>query len=101
MCMITLAVEDVPTASFSGSKWNALTEQVSRYVEREILNHRRLIHPHIVEMREVCASLFLQRATDIGHCSALILHGDTVHEVASRSAPVFLHHWLLGLVSLK
>ena len=27
--------------------------QVSRYVEREILNHRRLIHPHIVEMREV------------------------------------------------
>ena len=27
--------------------------QVTRYVEREILNHRRLIHPHIVEMREV------------------------------------------------
>ena len=31
--------------------------QVSIYVEREILNHRRLIHPHIVEMREVCPPL--------------------------------------------
>lgn len=27
--------------------------QVTKYVQREILNHRRLIHPHIVEMREV------------------------------------------------
>ncbi len=30
---------------------NAL--QISKYVEREILNHKRLIHPHIVELREV------------------------------------------------
>ena len=28
-------------------------KQVTKYVQREILNHRRLIHPHIVEMREV------------------------------------------------
>jgi serine/threonine-protein kinase SRK2 len=28
-------------------------DKVTKYVQREILNHRRLIHPHIVEMREV------------------------------------------------
>ena len=27
--------------------------QVSKYVEREILNHKRLIHPHIVQLKEV------------------------------------------------
>jgi serine/threonine-protein kinase SRK2 len=28
-------------------------DKVTKYVQREILNHRRLLHPHIVEMREV------------------------------------------------
>ena len=28
-------------------------EKVSKYVEREILNHRRLVHPHIVRFKEV------------------------------------------------
>ncbi|KAK9816381.1 hypothetical protein WJX74_001337, partial [Apatococcus lobatus] len=28
-------------------------DRISKYVEREILNHKRLIHPHIVELREV------------------------------------------------
>ena len=27
--------------------------QISKYVEREILNHKRLNHPHIVELKEV------------------------------------------------
>ena len=27
--------------------------QISKYVEREILNHTRLNHPHIVELKEV------------------------------------------------
>lgn len=28
--------------------------QVTKYVEREILNHRQLVHPHIVQFKEVC-----------------------------------------------
>jgi hypothetical protein len=27
--------------------------QINEYVEREILNHRILLHPHIVQFREV------------------------------------------------
>lgn len=31
--------------------------QVTKYVEREILNHRVLMHPHIVQFKEVsCAA---------------------------------------------
>ncbi|KAK9829253.1 hypothetical protein WJX72_004786 [[Myrmecia] bisecta] len=28
-------------------------EKISKYVQREIVNHKRLIHPHIIELREV------------------------------------------------
>lgn len=31
--------------------------QVTKYVEREILNHRCLVHPHIVQFKEVRALL--------------------------------------------
>ncbi len=31
--------------------------QVSKYVEREILNHKRLIHPHIVQLKEVFSQI--------------------------------------------
>lgn len=34
--------------------------QVSKYVEREILNHKRLIHPHIVQLKEVRTGAPLQ-----------------------------------------
>lgn len=27
--------------------------QVTKYTVREVLNHKRLVHPHIVEMKEV------------------------------------------------
>ena len=27
--------------------------QVTKYVEREILNHRQLVHPHIIQFKEV------------------------------------------------
>ena len=27
--------------------------QISKYVEREIINHKQLMHPHIVEIKEV------------------------------------------------
>ena len=30
-----------------------LAMQVTKYTVREILNHKRLVHPHIVEMKEV------------------------------------------------
>jgi serine/threonine protein kinase len=33
--------------------WSGGAGQVSKYVEREILNHKRLIHPHIVQLKEV------------------------------------------------
>ena len=33
--------------------------QVSKYVEREILNHKRLIHPHIVQLKEVRSTALL------------------------------------------
>ena len=29
--------------------------QISKYVEREIINHKQLRHPHIVELKEVCS----------------------------------------------
>ncbi len=29
--------------------------QVTKYVEREILNHKQLIHPHIIRFNEVCS----------------------------------------------
>ena len=28
-------------------------KQVTKYVEREILNHRMLMHPHVVQFKEV------------------------------------------------
>ena len=31
--------------------------QVTKYTVREVLNHKRLVHPHIVEMKEVGFSL--------------------------------------------
>lgn len=27
--------------------------QVTKYVEREIINHRQLVHPHIIQFKEV------------------------------------------------
>jgi len=29
--------------------------QVTKYVEREIINHRQLVHPHIIQFKEVGA----------------------------------------------
>ena len=28
--------------------------QVTKYVSREIVNHRYLMHPHVVQFKEVC-----------------------------------------------
>ena len=33
--------------------WIVLLPQVTKYVEREIINHRQLVHPHIVQFKEV------------------------------------------------
>ena len=30
--------------------------QITKYVEREIMNHRSLMHPHIVQFKEVSLS---------------------------------------------
>jgi hypothetical protein len=36
--------------------------QVTKYVEREIINHRQLVHPHIVQFKEVRVPLRAQGA---------------------------------------
>ena len=41
----------------SGEHLASLHFQVTKYVEREILNHRTLMHPHIVQFKEVTCSL--------------------------------------------
>jgi serine/threonine protein kinase len=70
--------------------------QVTKYVQREILNHRRLIHPHIVEMREVTVrqqcvadrsaaqlSLHCSRGTGRRACSAgnTLTASDIMHDL--------------------
>ena len=49
---VRLAV-DVTNGKQCAIKFLDRGEKVSKYVEREILNHRRLVHPHIVRFKEV------------------------------------------------
>lgn len=44
--------------------------QVTKYVEREIVNHRQLMHPHIVQFKEVCTAHIVD-----GLSNLLALHG--------------------------
>jgi serine/threonine-protein kinase SRK2 len=46
-------VVDLDTGKQCAVKFLDRGEKVSKYVEREILNHRRLVHPHIVRFKEV------------------------------------------------
>ncbi|KAL4434846.1 hypothetical protein ABPG77_005373 [Micractinium sp. CCAP 211/92] len=54
-------------------------EKITKYVEREIINHMKLRHPHVVELKEV----FL---TDAHLCIAMeyAANGDLARYVASR-----------------
>ena len=49
---VRLAV-DVTNGKQCAIKFLDRGEKGSKYVEREILNHRRLVHPHIVRFKEV------------------------------------------------
>ncbi|KAK9915945.1 hypothetical protein WJX75_006306 [Coccomyxa subellipsoidea] len=49
---VQLAV-DLTTGEQVAIKFIERSQEVSKYVEREILNHKRLIHPHIVQLKEV------------------------------------------------
>jgi hypothetical protein len=59
-----------------------LSVQVTKYVEREILNHRCLVHPHIVQFKEVrCkqqaraeASALLHMPAARASCAAVPVH---------------------------
>lgn len=42
-----------PTAHSLTPQHHTLYIQVTKYVEREIINHRDLVHPHIVQFKEV------------------------------------------------
>ncbi|KAK9830625.1 hypothetical protein WJX81_006668 [Elliptochloris bilobata] len=44
---------DLTTGEQVAIKFIERSQEVSKYVEREILNHKRLIHPHIVQLKEV------------------------------------------------
>lgn len=46
--------------------------QISKYVEREIINHKQLRHPHIVELKEVRCSPF--SALKLENCTVMTLH---------------------------
>jgi hypothetical protein len=46
--------------------------QVTKYVEREILNHKQLIHPHIIRFNEVRASAGIVQLAP-APCSTLVL----------------------------
>jgi serine/threonine protein kinase len=58
--------------------------EVSKYVEREILNHKRLIHPHIVQLKEVPCSRVSQASKN--PCRA----GKSRPQPAAAHAQVFL-----------
>ena len=45
-------------------------------MEREILNHKRLIHPHIVQLKEVFI-IFVHAIRRGMNCSLLLLEGDS------------------------
>lgn len=80
LSMITLRLSDVRHAVVVWSSGDQsclgtdkqvlwLLSQVTKYVEREILNHRCLVHPHIVQFREVSATLLthcLRGLTSVG-----------------------------------
>ncbi len=40
-------------------------KQVTKYVEREIQNHRTLMHPHIVQFKEVSERLLSWQLTAV------------------------------------
>lgn len=48
------------------------TLQVTKYVEREIQNHRTLMHPHIVQFKEVGCCAFPHEVRPLTHVHMLI-----------------------------
>lgn len=49
-------------------------EKVTKYVQREILNHRLLVHAHVVQLREVHWCSPCCRPTDDNHIEQLTTH---------------------------
>jgi hypothetical protein len=69
--------------------------QVTKYVEREILNHRCLVHPHIVQFREVRPALHPFR---LGRPGTKCTHAGTDYVCLLRPAAALdalTHHKLL------
>lgn len=67
---------------------------MSKYVEREILNHKRLIHPHIVQLKEVRTGAPLQ--LEISTVSSIL---GCVAKLLWRCEQVFLtqHHLAIAM----
>ena len=51
-CFVKLAV-DLTNGTQCAVKFLDRGETVGKYVEREIMNHRKLVHPHIIRFKEV------------------------------------------------
>jgi serine/threonine protein kinase len=74
--------------------WSLLLSplQVTKYVEREILNHRCLVHPHIVQFKEVRLSVLSNCCPpDPAGWTHLYCTIDCMHLAQLASAPTCLH----------
>ncbi len=63
--------------------------QISKYVEREIINHKQLRHPHIVELKEVCAC---HTALARHACITLLLLPCCAHSCGAAEPGIMLAH---------
>jgi serine/threonine-protein kinase SRK2 len=61
---VTKLMRDRRTGELVATKWvpHMAGEMLSVKVEREILNHRKLLHPNVVRFREVQRNLFKRDA---------------------------------------
>jgi serine/threonine protein kinase len=57
---VQLARDKLNKGAYVAVKFIPRGEQVNEYVEAEIINHRQLLHPHIIQFQEVgCPSALL------------------------------------------
>jgi serine/threonine protein kinase len=54
---VQLAKDKLNKGAYVAVKFIPRGEHVNEYVEAEIINHRQLLHPHIIQFQEVCLQL--------------------------------------------
>ena len=86
---------------------NTPPAQITKYVEREILNHRCLVHPHIVQFKEVRCARARARSWRRRRVAAVFAHTHThtptnapdthTHPTQPKKSKVFLTPVYLGI----